>query len=113
MVTMLILSVPWNLSIRYSLNYSGHNGESQNKPDRLIFQATLSLTPRWKIQFTSGYDFEAMDFTMTNINFQGSPLLGYAFRSSPFWIEKKLELFHPGKIISSQGSEIPYNKKLV
>ncbi|MGF1584087.1 MAG: putative LPS assembly protein LptD [Bacteroidales bacterium] len=60
-------SVPWNLNVRYNLNYTRPQRDSRIN-QTLNFSGDLSLTPRWKIQFTSGYDFEAMDFTMTNIN---------------------------------------------
>ncbi len=58
--------VPWNINIRYSLNYSKPRFDSQIN-QTLNFSGDLSLTPKWKIQFSSGWDFDAMAFTMTNI----------------------------------------------
>jgi hypothetical protein len=60
-------NVPWNLNIRYNLNYSKPRDESQIT-QTLNFSGDMSFTPRWKIQFSSGYDFGAKNFTMTNIN---------------------------------------------
>ncbi|MFP4365842.1 MAG: putative LPS assembly protein LptD, partial [Bacteroidales bacterium] len=60
-------NVPWNLNVRYNLNYSKPRDQSQVN-QTLNFSGDVSLTPRWKIQFSSGYDFRAGDFTMTNIN---------------------------------------------
>jgi hypothetical protein len=60
-------SVPWNISIRYNLNYSKPGIQSQIN-QTLNFSGDMSLTPNWRLQFTSGYDFEAKKFTMTNIN---------------------------------------------
>ena len=60
-------NVPWNLNVRYNLNYSKPRDEGQIN-QTLNFSGDISLTPRWKIQFSSGYDFKANDFTMTNIN---------------------------------------------
>ena len=60
-------NVPWNLNIRYNLNYSKPRDESQIT-QTLNFSGDMSLTPRWRIQFSSGYDFRANNFTMTNIN---------------------------------------------
>lgn len=60
-------NVPWNLNVRYNLNYSKPRDEGQIN-QTLNFSGDVSLTPRWKIQFSSGYDFRAMQFTMTNIN---------------------------------------------
>ncbi len=59
--------VPWNINFRYNLNYSKLRGEGQIN-QTLNFSGDLSLTPNWRIQFSSGYDFDAKDFTMTNIN---------------------------------------------
>ncbi len=60
-------NVPWNLNVRYNLNYSKPRDEVQIN-QTLNFSGDLSLTPRWRIGFSSGYDFRAGDFTMTNIN---------------------------------------------
>jgi len=60
-------NVPWNLNVRYNLNYSKPRNESQVN-QTLNFSGDLSLTPRWRLQFSSGYDFRANDFTMTNIS---------------------------------------------
>ncbi len=59
--------VPWNINLRYSINYSKPGFES-NINQTLNFSGDVSLTENWKIQFSSGWDFDAMDFTMTNIN---------------------------------------------
>jgi hypothetical protein len=60
-------NVPWDISLRYNLNYNKPRDEGQIN-QTLNFSGSLSLTPRWQIQFTSGYDFRANDFTMTSIN---------------------------------------------
>ncbi len=60
-------NVPWDISLRYNLNYNKPRDEGQIN-QTLNFSGSLALTPRWQIQFTSGYDFRANDFTMTSIN---------------------------------------------
>ncbi len=60
-------NVPWNLHLRYNLNYSKPRDKSQ-VTQTLNFSGDMSLTPRWRIQFSSGYDFTSRNFTMTNIN---------------------------------------------
>jgi len=66
-------SVPWNLSIDYSLNVN----MIFNKLDQIYeptFLQTLrlsggfSLTPLWKVSFTSGYDFKNRKMTYTTLN---------------------------------------------
>jgi len=59
--------VPWNLRVDYTLSY--------NKPRDVttIVQTVrasgdLSLTPKWKIQFSTGYDIAGRKVTMTNLS---------------------------------------------
>ena len=60
-------NIPWSLNMSLDFSY--------NKPyDVVTFTKSLrtrgdvSLTEKWKIGFSSGYDFEAMEFTPTSIN---------------------------------------------
>jgi hypothetical protein len=101
-------NVPWNLNVRYNLNYSKPRDEGQIN-QTLNFSGDVSLTPRWKIQFSSGYDFRAKDFTMTSINILQRPaLLGYAVWSCSFRIKEKLEFYYTGQVVTASGSKIPY-----
>jgi hypothetical protein len=59
--------IPWNLSIRYSLNYSKMRFD-KNITQTLNFSGSLSLTPKWKISFSSGWDFVANKLTYTSVN---------------------------------------------
>lgn len=59
--------IPWNVNIQYSLSYS-HTGLLPDISQSLSFTGDFSLTPKWKIGFRSGYDFEAMDLTYTSFN---------------------------------------------
>jgi len=60
-------SIPWNVNVQYSLSYT-NNGISSDISQSLSFSGDFSLTPKWKIGFRSGYDFEANDFTYTSFN---------------------------------------------
>jgi hypothetical protein len=59
--------VPWNLNIRYSFSYSKPFGE-KNTFQTLGFSGDLSLTPKWKIGFNSGYDFKNQKLVTTTMN---------------------------------------------
>ena len=59
--------VPWNLNINYKMNYSKPAYE-ENLNQTLNFSGDLSLTDKWKVGFTSGYDFDAKDLTYTTLN---------------------------------------------
>lgn len=60
-------SVPWNLSIYYNLNYS-KPGLKELVTQSATFSGDLSVTPKWKIGITSGYDFTRNEPTLTSIN---------------------------------------------
>ncbi|MFC2125136.1 putative LPS assembly protein LptD [Bacteroidota bacterium] len=60
--------IPWSLRLNYNFNYRrvGYNEPSITQSLRLT--GDVSLTKKWKIGFSSGYDFEKKDFTQTNFN---------------------------------------------
>ncbi|MFN4853537.1 MAG: putative LPS assembly protein LptD [Bacteroidota bacterium] len=60
-------NIPWNLSVFYNISY--------NKPayvgsyvQTISVNGDLSITPKWKLQFSSGYDFTAKDVIIPNFN---------------------------------------------
>jgi len=61
-------NIPWNLRINYNINYTKRGYEKARITQTLRFNGDFSLTPKWKIGFSSGYDFENKGFTQTNIN---------------------------------------------
>ncbi len=67
---------PWSLSITYSLNIgNAPNYIDFDKVDNrktiqsLRFTGDVSITPKWKINFSSGWDFETKKFIYTTIDF--------------------------------------------
>lgn len=63
-------NIPWNFSFSYSFNYSNPLGrpESRNVNNTLNFSGDFNLTSKWKIQYTSGYDFKAKNLSQTNFS---------------------------------------------
>lgn len=60
-------TVPWNFSASYQFNYI-NNGLNSTVTNTLNFNGDLSVTPKWKIQFNSGYDFKANKISMTRFS---------------------------------------------
>jgi lipopolysaccharide assembly outer membrane protein LptD (OstA) len=60
-------TIPWSLSFNYSLNYSKPAFKSQIIQS-LSFNGSLSLTKKWQISFSSGYDFQLKQFAYTTFN---------------------------------------------
>ena len=60
-------NVPWTLSVNYNIRYSKPQYQS-DVIQTLNFSGDFSLTPKWKIGFNSGYDFELKDLSYTSID---------------------------------------------
>ena len=60
-------NVPWNISMSYSFSYS-NSGVSTYINNTLNFNGDLSITPKWKIQYTSGFDIKAGRLSATSIS---------------------------------------------
>jgi len=59
-------NIPWNFSFSYSFQYSNDLGRS-TLSNTLNFNGDLNLTPKWKVTFNSGYDFQNNGLTPMNI----------------------------------------------
>jgi len=61
-------NIPWNIAFSYSFNYSNALGlpTSKNVSNTLNFNGDFNLTPKWKVQFNSGYDFRAKNLSHTS-----------------------------------------------
>ncbi|WP_379091764.1 putative LPS assembly protein LptD [Pedobacter sp. UC225_65] len=61
-------NIPWNFAFSYSFSYSNplSRRETRTVSNTLNFNGDFSLTPKWKIQFNSGYDFKAKDLSYTS-----------------------------------------------
>jgi len=60
-------SVPWSFNFNYSFTYS-KEALKGNVVNSLNFNGDFSVTPKWKVSYTSGWDFEAKNFTMTSFS---------------------------------------------
>lgn len=64
-------NVPWNLSVTYSLGLT-RTPSSYSRSDTSIINQNVTLggdfnlTPRWKLAFSTGYDFTFKEFSLTN-----------------------------------------------
>lgn len=65
--------IPWNLSLSYNLNIANTRDPLSYKRDQKViqtmnFNGEINLTPKWKVGFSSGYDFKVKDLTYTSVN---------------------------------------------
>lgn len=66
-------SNPWSLTLNYNLTYANrwNSTERDYVPDTsqtLNINGDISITPKWKFGFTTGYDFDNKGFSYTSIN---------------------------------------------
>ncbi|MBS1682512.1 MAG: LPS-assembly protein LptD [Bacteroidetes bacterium] len=66
--TYIDFTIPWNLRLTYNISYS-HS--SANSPPTVTqasqFSGDVSLSEKWKITYSAGYDFKNQAFTQTNL----------------------------------------------
>lgn len=60
-------TIPWSLNINYILNYS-RPLHTKTITQSLNFSGDLSITEKWKVGFTSGYDFKSKEITPTSLS---------------------------------------------
>ncbi len=58
-------SIPWSLNINSNIRYS-NNGIKKDTTVTLNFSGDVNISPKWKIGYTSGWDFSAKDFSYTS-----------------------------------------------
>lgn len=68
-------NVPWSLNIAYSFSHTSDHAYPNYQDvvtkkliQTLSFSGDVSLTPKWKVSFTSGFDFENHKITYTSVN---------------------------------------------
>jgi hypothetical protein len=55
-------NVPWNLSLNYSFNYN-NDRLSTVVSNTMQISGDLSLSPKWKVQYTTNYDLKTLKFS--------------------------------------------------
>ena len=61
-------NIPWNFAFSYIFSYNNalSRPETRTVSNTLNFNGDFALTPKWKVQFNSGWDFRAKDFSYTS-----------------------------------------------
>jgi lipopolysaccharide assembly outer membrane protein LptD (OstA) len=63
---------PWSLNLYYTFRYTNNWDQFDNRTSKTIqtlsFSGDINLTNKWKVGFTSGYDFENKSLSYTSLN---------------------------------------------
>ena len=62
--------LPWDLQIAYSITYNNSNRQNEISSQSLMTSGNIELAPRWKVGFSSGYDFKQKGVTFTQLRFE-------------------------------------------
>ena len=68
-LTDYIYKMPWSLNLAYSLTYNNSFGQNDFSTNSLMISSNISLTPKWKVGVSTGYDFKQKGFTYTQFRF--------------------------------------------
>lgn len=103
-------NIPWNVSFIYATSYSNNGyGDAGIKNHTLGFSGNIELTPKWKVGFSSGYDFVGKDFAFTRLNFSRDlDSWRFNFNWVPFGINTSYNFFIGVK--SSMLSDLKWEK---
>lgn len=61
--------IPWDLRLQYAVTYSNSNRQNEFTNHSLMFSGNVTLSPRWEVGVSSGYDFRNKGFTLTQLRF--------------------------------------------
>jgi lipopolysaccharide assembly outer membrane protein LptD (OstA) len=104
-------TIPWNVSLAYAVNYT-NNGVSNAGigSNSLMFNGNLELSPKWKVRYSSGYDFKNKGFTYTRLGFtRDLDSWSFNFDWSPFGTNKSY-YFRIG-VNSSMLNDLKWDKR--
>ncbi len=106
-------NIPWNFSFAYSFQYStSETGQNSNTTNSLTFNGDFNATPKWKVQFNSGFNFETRNLSLTTLSiyrdlhcwdmsFQWVPFGTY--RSYSVTLKVKASILQDLKLSKQQG----------
>ena len=61
--------IPWDFKVAWSFTYSNRRQEREISNNSLMFSSNVTLTPKWQVSASSGYDFKGKGFTYTSLGF--------------------------------------------
>lgn len=105
--------IPWNFTFNYNLQYSRQdNGQNPQVISTLNFNGDFNVTPKWKVTFTSGWDFKAANLSPTtfhiyrdlhcwDMNIGWTPI--GAYKSYNLTIRVKASILQDLKLSKQQG----------
>ena len=61
---------PWDLRLAYSLTYNNMKNQREITTNSLMVSGNVDLAVKWKMGFSSGYDFAKKGITFSQLRFE-------------------------------------------
>ena len=108
-------SIPWNLSFNYSLRVSGRFDRDEKDyiyavTSDVNFNGNVSLTPKWKINFSSGYSFDRKELAHTSMGISRD-LHCWSMNFSLVPVGRYKSYFFTIRVNSSMLQDLKYDKR--
>jgi lipopolysaccharide assembly outer membrane protein LptD (OstA) len=102
--------LPWDLRFAYSVTYNNAKRQDEIGSHSLMASGNIELAPRWKVGFSSGYDFKQQGVTFTQLRFERDL---ESWRMSFNWVPFGTNTYWGFFIGISSGmlSDIKYDKR--
>ena len=105
-------SMPWDLRLRYALTYNNVAARDEITANSLQVSGNLEFSPKWRVGFSSGYDFRNSGITYTQLRFERDlDSWRFSFNWVPFG-DRATYYFFIG-IKSSALSDLKYDQRRV
>lgn len=83
-------NIPWRLNLSANFLYS-NTGIRKDTTFTINMSGDVNLTPKWKVGYTTGYDFKQMDFSYTSLSlYRDLHLLGDVADVDSIWRPEEL-----------------------
>ena len=104
--------MPWDLRLRYALTYNNVAARDEITANSLQVSGNLEFSPKWRVGFSSGYDFRNSGITYTQLRFERDlDSWRFSFNWVPFG-DRATYYFFIG-IKSSALSDLKYDQRRV
>ncbi len=105
-------SMPWDLRFRYALTYNNVAARDEITTNSLQVSGNLEFSPKWKVGFSTGYDFRDNGITYTQLRFERDlDSWRFSFNWVPFG-DRATYYFYIG-IKSGALSDLKYDQRRV
>ena len=104
-------TIPWDVRLAYTITYGNDRRQNEISSQSIMFSTNMTISPRWTVGVSSGYDFKNQGVTLTQFRFERDlESWQMSFNWTPIGSINTAWYFFIG-IKSSMLSDIKYDKR--